>query len=101
MLIRKLSDLRYSDVTPKEVYLNRRRFLAGSLAVGALAGVRQARATTKLNGVTKSSYSVDEKVDKVSPLEVITHYNNFYEFGTDKDEPGRKRRRTSAPRPGR
>ena len=84
MLIRKPSDLRYSDVTPKQVYLNRRRFLAGSLAVGALAGARTARATTKLTGVTKSQYTVDEKV---SPIEAITHYNNFYEFGTGKEEP--------------
>ena len=87
MLIRKPSDLRYSDVTPKQDYLNRRRFIAGSLAVGALAGARPARATTKLSGVTKSQYTVDEKVDKITPLEVITSYNNFYEFGTEKDEP--------------
>lgn len=87
MLIAKSSDLRYSDVTPKQVYLNRRRFLAGSLAVGALAGVRRADATTQLNGVTKSSYTVDPKADKVTPIEAITHYNNFYEFGTGKDEP--------------
>ena len=86
MLIRKPSDLRYSDVTPKQVYLNRRRFLAGSLAVGALAGARNASAA-KISGVTKSQYTVDEKADKVSPLEAITHYNNFYEFGTGKDEP--------------
>lgn len=87
MLIRKPSELRYSDVSPKSVYLNRRRFLAGSLAVGALAAARRADATTKLNGVTKSQYTVDEKVDKVTPIEAITHYNNFYEFGTGKDEP--------------
>jgi len=40
----------------------------------------------KLNGVTKSSYTVDEKV---TPLDVITHYNNFYEFGTDKEDPAK------------
>ena len=87
MIIRKPSELRYSDVTPKEVYLNRRRFLgAGSLALGAIVGARNAQATTKLEDVTKSSYTVD---DKVSPLEVITTYNNFYEFGTDKGDPAR------------
>ncbi len=86
MLIRKPSDLKYSDVSPKQVYLNRRRFLAGSLAVGALAGARPAGATTKLN-FAKSQYTVDEKVDKITPLQVITTYNNFYEFGTQKDEP--------------
>jgi sulfoxide reductase catalytic subunit YedY len=90
MIIRKPSELRYSEVTPQQVYLNRRRFLgAAPVALGALIGSRVAQATTKLTGVTKSSYTVDEKVDKVSPLDVITHYNNFYEFGTDKEDPAR------------
>ena len=90
MIIRKPSDLPYSEVTPKQVYLNRRRFLgAAPIALGALIGSRVAQATTKLTGVTKSSYTVDEKVDKISPLDVITHYNNFYEFGTDKEDPAK------------
>src|ERR1700686_1882183 len=90
MTIRKSPALRYSDITPKQVYLNRRRFLgAAPIALGALIGSRVAQATTKLTGVTKSSYAVDEKVDKVSPLDVITHYNNFYEFGTDKEDPAK------------
>jgi methionine sulfoxide reductase catalytic subunit len=86
MIIRKSPDLRYSQVTPKKEYLNRRRFLASSIALGALAGVPSARATTKLNGVTKSPLSTDEKP---TPFDAITHYNNFYEFGTDKEDPSR------------
>jgi len=90
MLIRKPSELPYSQVTPKQVYLNRRRFLgAAPLAMGALLGARAAQATMKLTGVNKSSYTVDEKVDKITPFDVITHYNNFYEFGTDKEDPSR------------
>ncbi len=86
MLIRKPADLRYSDVTPKQVYVNRRRFLAGSLAMGAfgaLAGT--ARAGMKLTDVKKTSYNVGD--EKLTPLEIITHYNNYYEFGTDKGDP--------------
>jgi methionine sulfoxide reductase catalytic subunit len=83
MLIRKAPDLRYSDVTPKQLYVNRRRFLAGSLAFGALE--RSARAGMKLPDFKKTSYNVGE--DKLTPLEAITHYNNFYEFGTDKSDP--------------
>ena len=87
MIIRKPSELRYSDVTPKEVYLNRRRFLgASSLALGALVGARSAQATTKLSIATKTNYAAEEKL---TPLDVITHYNNFYEFGTDKEDPAR------------
>ena len=86
MLIRKPADLRYSDVTPKQLYLNRRRFLtAGSAVLGAWALPTPAGATTtKLNNVVKSAYKVDEKL---TPKEDITSYNNYYEFGTDKAEP--------------
>ena len=84
MIIRKPSELRYSQVTPKAVYLNRRRFLAGSIALGAFAGAEPARANTKLTGVANSSYKVDEKV---TPFEAVTGYNNFYEFGTGKEDP--------------
>ena len=63
MLIRKPADLRYSDVTPKQAYVNRRRFLAaGSAIVGAWALPTPAGATMKLNNVVKSAYKVDEKI---------------------------------------
>jgi len=86
MLIRKPADLRYSDVTPKEMYFNRRRFLAtGSAAIlGGLTLPEMADAASlKFN---KSSYTVDEKV---TSKDDVTHYNNYYEFGTGKEEPAR------------
>jgi sulfoxide reductase catalytic subunit YedY len=87
MLIRKPADLRHSDVTPKQFYLNRRRFLAaGSAIAGAWALPTPAGATVKLANVTKSAYTVNEKI---TPLADITSYNNYYEFGTDKQEPAR------------
>jgi len=74
--------IRYSQVTPKHVYLNRRQILAGGLAALTLPGIAQGG--TKLQGVTKSKYTVDEKV---TPYDAITKYNNFYEFGTAKEQP--------------
>jgi methionine sulfoxide reductase catalytic subunit len=82
MLIRKPADLRYSEITPKQMYVSRRRFLARSLAFGALAGTARGM---KLSEVKKTSYNVGD--EKITPLETITHYNNFYEFGTDKSDP--------------
>jgi sulfoxide reductase catalytic subunit YedY len=82
MLIRKPADLLYSDITPKQFYVNRRSFLLGSLALGALAGSARGM---KLAEVKKTSYNVGD--EKITPLEAITHYNNFYEFGTDKSDP--------------
>src|SRR5271168_1954509 len=85
MMIRKPGDLRHSDVTPKQFYLNRRRFLAaGSAIAGAWALPTPAGATMKLNNVAKSAYTVNEKI---TPLADITSYNNYYEFGTEKEEP--------------
>src|SRR5579863_570782 len=90
-------NLRYSDVTPKHVYLNRRRFLsAGAAAIGALAVPRSARAT-KLDGVKKSSYNVGKET--VTDEKIVAGYNNFYEFGTGKDEPVKNAPRWKVPSP--
>jgi sulfoxide reductase catalytic subunit YedY len=79
--------LRHSQVTPKEVYLNRRRFLSAGAAFAALAGAGPARATSKLTDVKKTSYNAGN--EKVTPYEYVTGYNNYYEFGTDKLEPAK------------
>lgn len=80
MIIRtQQSGLRYSDVTPRADYVNRRRFLAGAAGFSSLAW-----AGTKLDGMKKSSLSTDEKM---TPYNDVTTYNNFFEFGTSKDQP--------------
>src|SRR5208283_864436 len=84
MLIRKPADIRSSEITSKGDYLNRRSFLAaGSAALGALAMPSGANATMKIDGIVKSQYSVSEKI---SSKDDATHYNNYYEFGTGKEE---------------
>ncbi len=82
MLIRKPEGLPYSAVSPRAMYLNRRRFLAGAAAL-ALARPGEA---TPLRFDRKSPFSTTEKV---TPIQDVTHYNNFYEFGTNKDDPAR------------
>jgi sulfoxide reductase catalytic subunit YedY len=97
MLVKRSPDLKYSDVTPRDVYLGRRKFLYGmGLAGGvALAGKSLAElvfpsarafASAKLDGVVKSPFSTSEKV---TPYQSVTTYNNYYEFGTDKGDPAR------------
>jgi sulfoxide reductase catalytic subunit YedY len=93
MLITKSPDVHSSQITPKSLYLRRREFIqaasgaavaaAASLAPGA---VRDAAAQkgAKLANVRKSPLSTDEKLND---YEDVTTYNNFYEFGTAKDEP--------------
>lgn len=95
MLIKKSSDIPSSEITPKSVYLNRRRFLAGAAVAGAAAvaglGLRElgtpslvAGANTKIDGLQKSPFSTTEKQ---TPYKDVTNYNNFFEFSTDKYEP--------------
>jgi sulfoxide reductase catalytic subunit YedY len=89
MLIKKAADIRYSEVTPKSLYCNRRKFLAGVPAafLGArelLSPSRRALAGTKLPDLAKSPLSTSEKENSYND---VTHYNNYYEFGTSKDEP--------------
>jgi methionine sulfoxide reductase catalytic subunit len=97
MLIKRAADIRSSEITDKKLYLNRREFLrasAGSVAaaaaVGALGGEAWLEAATpaphgrKLENLKKSPFSTDEKPNR---WEDITTYNNYYEFGIDKDSP--------------
>ena len=72
--------LRWSDVTPRHLWLNRRAFIAGAGAV-AVAGPALAGLT-----YSPSPYST---ADEPNSLEDITSYNNFYEFGTGKEDPSR------------
>jgi methionine sulfoxide reductase catalytic subunit len=81
MLIRRSPDLRWSQVTPRSVYMSRRRLLTGA---GALAFARRALAGTKLGPLAKSPFSTDETQ---SSYKTATTYNNFYEFGTRKEDP--------------
>jgi len=79
-------DLPYSAVTPKATYVNRRRFLTtAGLAAGALALPSAAWGTTKLNPA-KTGWGQGEQL---TPLNIISTYNNYYEFGTDKSEPSK------------
>ncbi len=75
--------LGWSDVTPKSLFLNRRAMIAGAgalaLASPALIGAAQAKITA-----APSPFSTD---DVPNTFEDITTYNNFYEFGTGKEDP--------------
>ena len=90
MLIRRSTpaDVRSSEITSESLYLTRREWLAAAgLTVGAIAGAgtllpRGARAQQALG----TPYGLQPD-DKATPWEDVTTYNNFYEFGTGKDDP--------------
>ena len=87
MLIRPSIDIFSSEITPPEVYRERRLFMQGmgALAAGAALGAAQeSHAGVKLDGVRGSPYKVK---DDLTSYKSVTTYNNFYEFGTGKDDP--------------
>src|SRR5437588_528986 len=76
-----------SEITPPEVYFSRRTLLAAALASAASGCVRAAGgepAGAPLAYERNARYSVSEKPNT---YDEITTYNNFYEFGTDKESP--------------
>jgi len=98
MLIKNSSAIKESEITPESVYRNRRQFLqatavgaagaiAGAVLPGsAFAGPRAAQEGPQLSGIVKSPFSTAEEPNS---WEQLTTYNNFYEFGTGKEDPAR------------
>ena len=82
MLYRTKPALTWSDVTPREVYLNRRSLIAGLAATGALGMTGQS--ASAVEAPAQSAFSTDEPPNT---FEEITSYNNFYEFGPGKEDP--------------
>ena len=95
MLIKRTNDILPSEITSEAVYLKRREFLkaAGMAAAGSIAGgpafaVQSAPAAggKLLTGLKESPFSTDQAPNSWND---ITTYNNYYEFGTAKDDPYR------------
>jgi len=97
MLLQRKPELTYADITPKEVYFNRRKFLQAMGIAGAAAFVGKnllelaspslgVFAGAKFTNLVKSPFSTTEKINT---LEDVSHYNNFYEFGVDKTAPAK------------
>lgn len=91
--VRRRSDVKPSDITPKSVYLERRKFIGNVAMAAACAGITAdliarnlACAATKLKNAIKGPYSTDEKLTSHND---VTSYCNFYEFGSDKKSPAR------------
>lgn len=93
MLIRTTPEIRSSEITPESLYNNRRSFLktAGLAAAGMVTAI-SAPGLLQSSSPQNPSYkrppagplNTDEEL---TPFSDVTTYNNFYEFGTDKEDP--------------
>ena len=86
-----------SEITPESIYLRRRELLKGlAFAPALLAGCNNADETPQASSVAdempgeklvfaaNDSFSTKEMLTRAKDA---THYNNYYEFGTDKADP--------------
>ena len=84
MLIRHQQQKLTSEITPKDEYLGRREFLVGAAALGTMPWLGSGVAQAALAAVN-SPLSTDEKQTRRADA---TSYNNYYEFGVEKTDPG-------------
>ena len=92
MLIRRPYDIKPSEITGETLYRDRREFIraaaalaaAGGLAAAGLLAPGQAHSAAKFADLKKGPFATDETL---TAFESITNYNNYYEFGTDKEDP--------------
>jgi sulfoxide reductase catalytic subunit YedY len=91
LLIKRAPDIRPSEITSYDNYVNRRDFMRAGVAAGtallapnALAAIIPAGERAPLADVGMSPFSTDEAPNSYDD---ITTYNNYYEFGTGKDDP--------------
>jgi sulfoxide reductase catalytic subunit YedY len=85
------------EPTPKALYLSRRRFLHGGLALGSMAATAglvhlgfQRRRVVRTGGKLPGVIPAQPLGEAITPWEDITTYNNFYELGTDKYSPAER-----------
>lgn len=97
MLIKKPDQIFSSEITDQQTYLNRRNFMRAAILAGTATATgllyrefatapKESQAGTKLANVQTAAPDAMIPVlnEKPNSLEDITHYNNFYEFSTDK-----------------
>ena len=98
MLIRRAPMFRSSEITDERLYLDRRRFIAGAAALGLAGGLVTDAVVASLGEAAKAPTGPPLKAtrnpafvnpDAITKFEDASTYNNFYEFGTDKEDPKR------------
>lgn len=102
MLIKKPDEIKSSEITPENVYFNRRTFLKSAALIGSAAATGAVYRWLNPQPVILPDLSAVENISKPAetaavpplnetptPYRDITTYNNYYEFSTSKDQPAR------------
>ena len=99
MIIKRPADIPSSEITPERIYLDRRRFMKeAAKAAAAVAATPTVLAACDVPARNRGPAAVAEELEvamgeslqeELTPYEDVTTYNNFYEFGTAKEDPSR------------
>lgn len=98
MLIRRLSDILSSEITPESIYLGRREFMMQTAAIATTSFLSPFASSAETEEFPtkpleyRKAIAADSAAgiytnETLTPYRDVTHYNNFYEFGTDKSDP--------------
>ena len=77
--------IKASEITPEEVFVNRRKLIAGAMAMGLLPACEQQADAATMPGdgqFPNLSAWAGSTTEMQSPWETVTTHNNFYELGT-------------------
>jgi sulfoxide reductase catalytic subunit YedY len=98
VLIKRPNDIPESEITPERLYVRRREFLRTAAGIGAVTALGAAVPWLATHAEALPDAGASTRDDELTPLDKVTSYNNFYEFGTDKGDP-KKHAHTLEPRP--
>ncbi len=87
MLIRQRSDIAPSEITPPGVWRERRTLLQAAVAAGLLGAAGRAVAQNPAASKLAGKPSPLSTMERPTAQDLVTSYCNFYEFGTEKDDP--------------
>src|SRR5215468_9941618 len=87
MLIKRAFDIPSSEITSENLFHNRRDFIKTASAVLGIAAAGTIAGGCTSGVVSAAKYDTTEKPTR---FEDITAYNNYYEFGTGKDDPAKR-----------
>jgi sulfoxide reductase catalytic subunit YedY len=101
MLIKEEEDIKSSEITDRKAYLSRRKFIKGAGFAASVAATatlyraltrpgQQSKGGEKITGVQVNPQPPGSSEEAPTSYQNITHYNNFYEFSTDKREVAEK-----------
>jgi len=92
MIIKKPNDIPSSEITDESVYRNRREFfkqLSAAAGVGAIGAILPACVSAEPAPQAAKPLGKYDTDEPRTPEKDVTSYNNYYEFGTNKDDPAR------------